>query len=90
MGDYRAYTSFSDDRCSKGRRVGAVGVVSGLVVARPAVDSDEQGRVKKLAGARHAPKDWVIRARIVVSSWEEEAVPQIAERVGCSARTARA
>jgi len=59
------------------------------VVARAAVDDDERTRVEKLATARHAPKDWVMRAQVVVSSWEGWAVPQIAERVGCSARTAR-
>ena len=68
----------------------AVSVVSGPVVARAAVDDDERTRVEKLAGARHAPKDWVMRAQIVVSSWDGWAVPQIAERVGCSARAARA
>jgi transposase len=44
----------------------------------------------RLASARHAPKDWVMRAQIVASSWDGWTVPQIAERVGCSARTARA
>jgi transposase len=68
----------------------AVSVVSGLVVARRAVGDDERVRVEKLASARHAPKDWVMRAQIVVSSWDGWAVPQIAEQVGCSARTARA
>jgi transposase len=68
----------------------AVRVVSGLVVARAAVDDDERARVEKLAAARHAPRDWVMRAQIVVSSWDGWAVPQIAEQVGCSARAARA
>jgi transposase len=69
---------------------GAVSVVSGLVAARAAVDGDERARIEKLAGARHAPKDWVMRAQIVALSWDGWAVPQIAERAGCSARTARA
>lgn len=64
--------------------------MSGPVVARAAVDDDERVRVEKLAAARHAPKDWVMRAQVVTSSWNGWAVPQIAEHVGCSARTARA
>ena len=63
--------------------------VSRLVAARAAVDSDEQARVERLAGARHAPRDWVTRAQIVSSSWEGLAVPAIADRVGCHARTVR-
>jgi transposase len=70
--------------------VKVVSVMAGLVVARAAVDDDERTRVEKLAAARHAPKDWVMRAQIVTSSWDGWAVPQIAEQVGCSARTARA
>src|SRR4051812_35965250 len=68
----------------------AVRVVTVLVVARAAVDDDERARIEKLASARHAPKDWVMRAQIVASSWDGWAVPQIAERVRCSARAARA
>jgi hypothetical protein len=68
----------------------AVKVVPGLVVARAAVDDDERARVEKMAAARHAPKDWVVRAQILVSHWDGWAVPQIAEQVGCSARVARA
>jgi transposase len=45
--------------------------------------------MRKLAGARHAPADWVLRARIVTLSWARLTVPQIAERVGCHPRTVR-
>jgi transposase len=60
-----------------------------LVFARPAVDGDEQARVRKLAAARHAPADWVLRARIVTLSWSGLTVPQIADKVGCHPRTVR-
>jgi transposase len=63
--------------------------MSRMVVARPAVDGDERARVEKLAVARHAPKDWVMRARIVVLSWQQLTVPEIAVRVGCHPRTVR-
>jgi transposase len=60
-----------------------------LVFARPAVDGDELARVRKLAAARLAPADWVLRARIVTLSWSGLAVPQIAEQLGCHPRTVR-
>jgi len=60
-----------------------------LVFARPAGDSDELARVQKLAAARHAPADWVLRARIVTLSWSGLTVPQIAGQVGCHPRTVR-
>ncbi|MEV7630729.1 helix-turn-helix domain-containing protein [Actinoplanes sp. NPDC089786] len=60
-----------------------------LVFARRAVDGDELARVQKLAAARHAPADWVLRARIVTLSWSGLTVPQIARRVGCHPRTVR-
>ncbi|GAB7042404.1 hypothetical protein JCM9533A_62540 [Catenuloplanes niger JCM 9533] len=59
------------------------------VIARLAVDEDEQARVRKLALARHAPADWVLRARIVAASWDGRSVPEIAGQVGCHARTVR-
>jgi len=63
--------------------------MSRLVFVRSAVDGDERARVQKLAAARHAPRDWVMRARIVALSWEQLTVPEIAERVGCRPRTVR-
>jgi transposase len=60
-----------------------------LVFARPAVDGDELARVQKLSVARHAPADWVLRARIVTLSWSGLTVPQIADQVGCHPRTVR-
>jgi transposase len=51
--------------------------------ARPPLDDGEAGKVRRLAGARHAPADWSERARIVALSWDGLAVPVIAGQLGC-------
>ncbi|MGW2393793.1 hypothetical protein ACWCYK_30515 [Streptomyces lydicamycinicus] len=43
--------------------------------ARPALDVVEQWKVRRLAAARHAPADWILRARIIVLSWAGLRVP---------------
>jgi transposase len=60
-----------------------------LLYARAARDAEEERQLRKLAGARHAPGDWIVRARIVVSSWDGMPVPAIAERLGCHPETVR-
>lgn len=40
-----------------------------LLFARPPADETEQCKVLKLAGARHAPADWIHRAQIIELSW---------------------
>ncbi|MFD9797016.1 helix-turn-helix domain-containing protein [Streptomyces sp. NPDC059070] len=60
-----------------------------LLSARPASDAVEEGKVCRLAGARHAPADWILRARIITLSWDGHRVPQIAERLGCHHKTVR-
>ena len=60
-----------------------------LLYARAARDAEEERQLRKLAGARHAPGDWIVRARIVVSSWDGMRVPAIAERLGCHPETVR-
>jgi len=42
-----------------------------------------------LAGARHAPADWIERARIVTLSWDGLGVPVIAEQLGCHPKKVR-
>jgi transposase len=54
-----------------------------FVRARPPLDDGENRKVRKLAGARHAPADWSERARIVALSWDGLAVPAIAGQLGC-------
>src|SRR4051812_33555661 len=57
--------------------------------ARPAVDAVEEAKVRKLAGARHAPADWVQRARIVTLSWAGLHTTAIAAELGCHPKTVR-
>jgi hypothetical protein len=40
-----------------------------LLYARPPGDPDEARQVRKLANSRHAPGDWILRARMIVRSW---------------------
>jgi transposase len=54
-----------------------------FVRARPPLDDGENRKIRKLAGARHAPADWSQRARIVALSWDGLAVPAIAGQLGC-------
>jgi hypothetical protein len=54
-----------------------------ILKARPPHDDGEDQKIRKLAGARHAPADWIERARIVALSWDGLGVPVIAERLGC-------
>ena len=51
--------------------------------ARPPRDDGEERKIRKLAGARHAPADWTERARIIALSWDGLGVPAIAAEVGC-------
>lgn len=57
--------------------------------ACPARDPDEERKICKLAGARHAPADWVQRARIIVLSWEGMRVTAIAAELDCHPKTVR-
>jgi transposase len=54
-----------------------------FVRARPPLDDGENRKVRKLAGARHAPADWSQRAMIIALSWDGLTVPAIAGRLGC-------
>ena len=40
-----------------------------LLNARPPQDAREEGQIRRLAASRHAPADWIRRARMVVASW---------------------
>ena len=60
-----------------------------ILRARPAADAAEERTVRKLAGARHAPADWIQRARIVALSWAGLRVPAIAKELGCHEQTVR-
>ena len=60
-----------------------------LLVARPPGDELEERQVRKLAGSRHAPGDWIQRARMVVLSWTGLRVPAIAAELRCHPQTVR-
>src|ERR1700761_7469666 len=60
-----------------------------FVRARPPLDDGEGRKIRRLAGARHAPADWSGRARIVALSWDGLTVPAIAARTGCHPNTVR-
>jgi transposase len=57
--------------------------------ARAPHDDSEARKIRRLAGARHAPADWIERAQIVALSWDGLAVPAIAAQVGCHENTVR-
>src|SRR3954454_22545721 len=60
-----------------------------LLFARPPADVVEERKIRKLAGARHAPADWIRRARMIALSWDGLRVPAIAEALGCSPKAVR-
>jgi transposase len=60
-----------------------------LLFARPPIDAVEERKIRKLAGARHAPADWIRRARIIALSWDGLRVPAIAAALGCSQKAVR-
>jgi transposase len=60
-----------------------------LLFARPPLDAAEERRIRKLAGARHAPADWIRRAQIIALSWDGLRVPAIADALGCSPKAVR-
>src|SRR3954449_2909718 len=60
-----------------------------LLFARPPADAVEERRIRQLAGARHAPADWIRRARMIALSWDGLRVPAIAAALGCSPKAVR-
>ena len=60
-----------------------------LLRARPPQDLVEERHVRKLAGSRHAPGDWIRRAQMIVRSWAGRRTTEIAAEVGCHPQTVR-
>jgi transposase len=60
-----------------------------LLHARPPKDPDEERQVRKLAASRHAPGDWIQRARMIAHSWDGARTAQIAAELGCHSQTVR-
>ena len=57
--------------------------------ARSAADEVEEQKIRKLAGARHAPADWIGRAKIITLSWAGLHTTAISAELGCHAKTVR-
>src|SRR5947209_13127418 len=60
-----------------------------LLCARPPQDEKEERQLRKLAGSRHAPGDWIVRARMIAGSWEGKRTTTIAAQLGCHPQTVR-
>ena len=60
-----------------------------ILRVRAAQDEQEEKQVRKLAGSRHGPADWILHARIVARSWDGERVEAIAQEVQCDPQTVR-
>ena len=60
-----------------------------LLRARPPLDDEEERQVRKLAGGRHAPGDWIRRATMIARSWDGLRTSAIAAELGCHQETVR-
>jgi transposase len=60
-----------------------------LLLARPPVDAVEECQIRKVAGSRHAPGDWIRRAQMIVRSWDSLRTTAIARELGCHPQTVR-
>ena len=60
-----------------------------LLFARLPSDAPEGRQVRTLAGSRHAPGDWIRRARMIARSWEGQRTTTIAAALGCHPQTVR-
>jgi transposase len=60
-----------------------------LLHARPPADAEEERKIRKLAGSRHAPADWAMRAKMIAASWDGDRTSTIAAQLGCHMQTVR-
>jgi transposase len=60
-----------------------------LLTARPPLDAAEERTLRKLASSRHAPADWLQRARMIVCSWDGLRTSVIAAQLGYHPQTVR-
>ncbi len=60
-----------------------------LLRARAPQDTAEEQKIRKLANSRHAPVDWIMRARMIARSWDGVRTKAIAEELGCHPQTVR-
>src|SRR5215212_6126718 len=60
-----------------------------LLHARPPRDDKEERQVRRLAGSRHAPGDWIRRAQMIARSRDGLRTSAIAAELGCHQETVR-
>ena len=60
-----------------------------VLFARPAQDVTEERQIRRLARSRHAPADWIRRARMIARSWEGQRTTAIAAELNCHPQTVR-
>ena len=60
-----------------------------LLCARAAADAAEERKIRKLAASRHAPGDWILRARMIARRWDGRRTTAIAAELGCHPQTVR-
>src|SRR5919202_924285 len=60
-----------------------------LLRARHPLDAQEQRQIRKLAGSRHAPADWIRRAQMIARSWDGLRTAAIARELQCHPQTVR-
>jgi transposase len=60
-----------------------------LLRANTPRDCSEERQIRRLAQSRHAPGDWIRRARMIVGSWEGLRTTEIARELGCHPQTVR-
>lgn len=60
-----------------------------LLQARAPRDDAEERVVRKLAASRHAPGDWIIRAKMIAWSWDGWRTTVIAAELQCHPQTVR-
>lgn len=60
-----------------------------LLFARPPQDALEERQVRKLAGSRHAPADWICRAQMIILSWQGLRTSAISAELFCHQQTVR-
>jgi transposase len=60
-----------------------------ILRVRAPQDEKEEMQVRKLAGSRHGPADWILHARMVARRWDGERVEAIAKELQCNPQTVR-
>ena len=60
-----------------------------LLFARPPRDEAEERQVRRLTRSRHAPGDWIIRAKMIARSWDGLRTTAIAAELGGHPQTVR-